>query len=617
MKKYNEKKICFIICTNNQQYLEECLLYLQLLEVPEGYEAEILTITEAKAIASAYNEGMEASDAKYKVYLHQDTFIVEKHFIDKILSVFMSDSRIGIIGMIGAQALSKDGVMWHDTRCGDFYRLEEYINAGVEDIEQIEEGIRKVAVVDGFLMATQYDIRWREDILQGWDFYDVSQCMEFKRAGYEIVVPAQNPSWTIHACGAPSYWDYEKSRNILLKEYPEIQQGKRGLRILFIQSDKISLLGPVYALIELGHNVVVSPHIVNLNVFSQIEKEILEELFEEGHYDMAMTYNFCPSVAAACDSMAVKYVSLVYDAPLLELYREEAGYGCNYITVFDKKQFERLKKEKLAHLLYAPLASETDIFGGAVITKEEEKKYRADISFVGRLYDKTGYADLFQEGDEEYRAEAEKIAESCRGVWDGKTNIFGKASDELIAFMSEKEPQELWDTFAIDKRYYCESMKIARRCNEIERLSILNKLAERFEVALYTEDTKINALQNVRICPWVDYWDEMPKVFYMSKINLNITSRSIESGIVQRVLDIMAVGGFVLTNYQPELEDYFEIGKDLAVYYDMDDLIKKAEYYLKHEKERVRIAINGYQKIREYHTYKVRLEKLLAEIMED
>lgn len=71
----------------------------------------------------------------------------------------------------------------------------------------------------------------------------------------------------------------------------------------------------------------------------------------------------------------------------------------------------------------------------------------------------------------------------------------------------------------------------------------------------------------------MDYYTVMNKIFYLSKINLNITLPSIESGIPQRVLDIMGSGGFVLTNYQPEIEEVFEIGKDIEVFHTLEELV--------------------------------------------
>ncbi|MCH5275122.1 MAG: glycosyltransferase family protein [Lachnospiraceae bacterium] len=224
--KCNDKKVCFIFCTNNEQFAQECMLYLNLLQIPEGYEMEVLAIEGASSIAAGYNEGMQASNAKYKVYIHHDTFITEPRFIEKIVDIFKQDEDIGIVGMIGTEELSKDGVMWHGQRCGDFYRLEEMMKDSLKSFERLQEGIREVEVVDGLLIATQYDIPWREDIFKGWDFYDVSQCMEFRRAGYRIVVPTQNPAWTIHACGIPSLWHYEENRQLVLREYPEIRERK-------------------------------------------------------------------------------------------------------------------------------------------------------------------------------------------------------------------------------------------------------------------------------------------------------------------------------------------------------------------------------------------------------
>lgn len=197
-------------------------MYLSLLHVPEGYQTDLITVEDAVSMAAGYNEGMAATDAKYKIYLHQDTFIVDPLFLDRLLDVFQEDAQIGMVGIIGTERLSEDGVMWHGNRCGNFYRLEEMLEMGIEGVELSNCGHREVEAVDGFLMATQYDIPWREDVFRGWDFYDVSQCMEFRRAGYRIIVPEQRENWVIHCCDAPSLRHYEEYREILLREYPEI-----------------------------------------------------------------------------------------------------------------------------------------------------------------------------------------------------------------------------------------------------------------------------------------------------------------------------------------------------------------------------------------------------------
>ena len=72
----NNKKICFIICVNNKQYLSECQYYINNLIVPQGYEIDCITVWDAPSMTSGYNAAMKASDAKYKIYIHQDVFLV-------------------------------------------------------------------------------------------------------------------------------------------------------------------------------------------------------------------------------------------------------------------------------------------------------------------------------------------------------------------------------------------------------------------------------------------------------------------------------------------------------------------------------------------------------------
>ncbi len=613
MKTVNEKKICFIICTNKDRKLQECLLYIDLLTVPEGFETEVLTVCDAESMAKGYNEAMNASDARYKVYLHQDVFIFEKDFIEKFLKIFSADKKIGMIGMVGTSNLSKDGIIWHSERCGNVYVSD--VSGKNSQIEPISKGVREVEALDGFLMITCQDIPWRDDILDGWDFCEISQCLEFKRAGYKIVVPQQNPAWVIHDCGPRPIRNYETDRQKLLTEYADIFSTKKELRILFFHSNKCHIFGLPMGLMELGHKVDIPNYLVDLVRYSEADKAYVTELLEEGHYDLVVTYDFSLGVSEACKEVGINYLAWIYDSPLMQLYTKQALNECNYISVFDRKQKERLEELGFPHLYYYPLAAEVDAFGSVVISKADEKEYGAEISFVGNLYDQGEYEKVFEHASEEIKKDAEAAANSTKCVWDGKNSIFGKISDNTIQYMSECQKKEIWETYNMEKGYFNEAVIISRKANETERVTILNKLAERHEVVLYTGSKQVQALKNVKVCSKVDYLTGMPKVFYLSKINLNITSRSIESGLSQRIWDVMGVGGFLLTNYQPEIEEYFEVGKDLEVFHDLDELMEKADYYLTHEDIRLRIALNGYKKIRKYHKYSNRLDQMLKEML--
>jgi hypothetical protein len=213
----NDKKICFISCVNNKDYEQEEMRYLAHLSIPDGYETEFLSIWDAASMTSGYNEGMRASDAKYKVYLHQDVFIVNRRFIYDILEVF-KDPRIGMLGMIGSTKMPENAIMWEAPRVGQLYSNAIYFS-GRHDLEVTKEAYAKVEALDGLLMATQYDVPWREDLFRKWDFYDASQSAEFRRAGYQVVVPRQEEPWCIHDADLNNFKNYYGERKIYLQEY--------------------------------------------------------------------------------------------------------------------------------------------------------------------------------------------------------------------------------------------------------------------------------------------------------------------------------------------------------------------------------------------------------------
>ncbi len=218
-------KIAFIICTNNELYCNECVWYIDQLTVPDGYSTDIISISGAESICAAYNAAMKSSDAKYKIYLHQDTFIYHRGFLTDILNEFQSDPSLGMLGVIGGVNLPPDAVMWNAKHVGTTYACD-YNETFCLNLFQQEAGrYTEAEMLDGMLLVTQYDIDWREDLDLGWDFYDVSQSLEFRRAGYKIGIPHQSSPWCLHDCGHSKLSRYDDSRRIILKEYPDFFPG--------------------------------------------------------------------------------------------------------------------------------------------------------------------------------------------------------------------------------------------------------------------------------------------------------------------------------------------------------------------------------------------------------
>ena len=215
------QKIAFITCVNSEDWYSECRLYLESLELPDGMTAEFLPIRGAASMAAGYNQGMMASDAKYKVYLHQDTLVVNKHLAADLLSIF-ADESIGLVGVIGCRSLPRSGVWWDGMRTyGRVLHACEPESVVDSHCMEPQGAYQAVEAVDGLFLATQYDLRWREDLFTGWHLYDTSECMEMQRHGRKVVIPNQSADfWCIHCPKEkPLAASYKKYQKAFLREY--------------------------------------------------------------------------------------------------------------------------------------------------------------------------------------------------------------------------------------------------------------------------------------------------------------------------------------------------------------------------------------------------------------
>ena len=216
-----KNKIAFIVCVNSKKYYDECIWYIDHLHIPPGYRADVICVTEVKSMAEGYNIAMKSSDAKFKIYLHQDVFIRNRFFLDEILHIFSLDKKIGMAGMVGGRDLPKDAIVYNKWNMGYAYCSNRAFTVPVLYYQDEKRRWMEADAIDGMLMATQYDIGWREDLMLGWDFYDISQSMEFLRNGFKIAIPFQKEPWCIHDCGHSKLAHYDQARQKILEEYQD------------------------------------------------------------------------------------------------------------------------------------------------------------------------------------------------------------------------------------------------------------------------------------------------------------------------------------------------------------------------------------------------------------
>lgn len=363
--------------------------------------------------------------------------------------------------------------------------------------------------------------------------------------------------------------------------------------------------------------------------------EQLSKVIEEYACDSIFSFNFFPLIAKTADRLQLKYISWIYDCPHWTLYSPAAKYACNYIFVFDQVQFLSLKQLEIPHLYHFPLAVNTRRLSGMLrcpwadtlmdrdnrqlvnmgngknIRRGNAKDFPA-VSFVGSLYERNRY-DQIQFLPEYLKGYLEGIIAAQERVY-GYNFVSELLTEDIVAQMNQYLAMELPKSYSVSKRQLYTAM-VNEKITSNERIFLLNTISKYAPLTLYTA-SDMAIIPKAKAGGTVSYREEMPQVFCNSKINLNITLRSIQSGIPLRALDIMGAGGFLLSNYQAELAEQFEDGKELVLYGSAEELLDKINYYLSHETERLEIAHCGFLKVQKLFSYETRVKQMFQIVEE-
>ncbi len=345
-------------------------------------------------------------------------------------------------------------------------------------------------------------------------------------------------------------------------------------------------------------------------------------LFSAQTIHFVFSINYFPHLSELCERLCIPYVCWSVDCPVLELFSNTIHNKHNYIFLFDYAQYLRFHSENPEHIFYLPLATNVTRWDNVLndLTQEDYQQYSSDISFVGSLYhEKSPLSTLNSDItiDEYWQGYFKGITEAQLITY-GYNFLEDAISNECVQYLKQTFPTFYApnDTFTSTDSYVAAHYYLGMHVAELERVRTLNRLAENHNVSIYTR-SNTSLLKRVDCRGGVTTHVQMPKIFHLSKINLNITMRPIQTGLSLRIWDILGCGGFLLSNYQQELPEYFVIGKELDCYENMDELKEKVEFYLSHEDIRKEIAHKGYEKVKAMHTYEVRIASILKTIFAD
>lgn len=328
-------------------------------------------------------------------------------------------------------------------------------------------------------------------------------------------------------------------------------------------------------------------------------------------YDFVFSFNYFPGLSNCCQKCGIKYVSYVYDSPLVALYSCSLINSCNFVFLFDKATYLTFHNAGITTVYYLPLAANVKRLTSMVCPPQIKPQITSDVAFVGSIYNE----------EHNFYERLNTISDFTRGYLDSimtaQQKVYGSffleelLNPSILADLQKCIPYHPMPDGTESAAYVYANYFLCRKITSNERIALLKAASDSFKLKLYTHKP-CKELPNAEYIGTVDYYDTMPLVFQNSRINLNITLKSIQTGIPLRCMDIMGSGGFLLTNFQSDLLDFFVPGEDFAFYEDEADFLNKINYYLSHNAERQQIIANCTGKMLENHTFVHRVHTILS-----
>lgn len=174
------EKISFIIYYDEERALQECVYYINNLQIPEGFEIEILYVKDAESFEAVRREALHQSTAKYKIYLDQNVLIINDVLLYELLSRFLENPQIGMQGVWGSCNGKEDNLG----------RMLLWSEEGIVEASHVRERQdREANSINEMFSATQYD---------------------GELSGYQSIIPYQDSSWCVYDCRADKGTEIER-----------------------------------------------------------------------------------------------------------------------------------------------------------------------------------------------------------------------------------------------------------------------------------------------------------------------------------------------------------------------------------------------------------------------
>jgi spore maturation protein CgeB len=296
--------------------------------------------------------------------------------------------------------------------------------------------------------------------------------------------------------------------------------------------------------------------------------------------------------------LKIPFASWYVDSPTYILYGGERNLS-PYCAIFcwERSYLRPVEKMGFHSPVFLPLATDPGVFcpGGA----PDSGRFLSSLAFVG------------------------DSMERARRKWEKKVpgSMAGAIAAASCDLLLNNRAGEIFDLFsvpgkdAMDERARMDiEAALIWKTTQDYRVRLAEALIP-LGLVIYGDPGWLRLMgKRGEIRPQVHYFRDLPDVYRGTAVNVNCTSFQMKTAVNQRVFDVPACGGFLLSDYQEDMDSFFDVGNEAVCYNSIEEAASLAAHYLANEAERKRIAEAGRKRVLAEHTYEKRMGTLVEEM---
>ena len=372
---------------------------------------------------------------------------------------------------------------------------------------------------------------------------------------------------------------------------------KIGVYRKFKSADEI-----IEGFVALGHEV---------QVFDSIRS-----MEENGRFDLLLDINFHLRIAKFCKSRSIPMLVWSFDSGTYIAMRDYEPRDEDFFFLFNKEDVTLIRENLTPNCWYLPFSAGDELIKKPKLMTESTvavlNSYRATFNDSEKAFQKQ-----LESSDEHTQSLLVLIKKIMDLAAELHLNMFcSNHLEEILHSLIKQCGVDPFSTFPAMRKNMVHSY--GQVISSQQREKLVHEIARVTPIQLYGDQfwgEPSFAQSNIEYMGMADY-NNLPNIYNNASINISMTQIQGLDSIPQRVFHVLAAGGFLLTNNQEIISEYFKPGIHLDTFDDYFDLQNKVEFYLSNPEKRFEISQQGHLAFLEQHTMKHRIETILSIVKE-